>query len=128
MAVRNDRGAREPGAAPEARVRQLIDQDEIAGADKRRKDSEVREISRPEDAGGLRVLEPRQALLQLGIERMVSRDEARASGTRPIEAQRLACGLDHGRMMRQIEIIVAAKGQEPPAITQRPDAGHPDGL
>ena len=67
VAERQHGGARQPRAGPQAGMRQLVDQDQVAAADQRRHDAGIGEIAGAEHAGGFRALEPREPLLQLGV-------------------------------------------------------------
>ena len=65
VAERDDGGAREPRPSPEAGMGQVVDEDEITPADKRRNDAEIGEVAGPEDARCLRAFQPREPQLKL---------------------------------------------------------------
>ena len=127
VAERQHLGARQPRAGPQARMRQLIDQDQVAAADQRRGDAGVGEIARAEHAGGLGALEPRQPLLQLGVERMIAGDEPRGAGADAVALDRRDGGGLQRRMLAQAEIIVAGERQQPPAVALDPEIAEPAG-
>jgi hypothetical protein len=106
-------------------VRQLIDQDEIVVAGKRRDDADIGEIARAEHASRFRLLETSEPAFKICIERMVAGHEPRGAGADAIKPQRLDGGFLDRRMMRQVEIVVAGKRQQATAVAQHPDSGHP---
>jgi hypothetical protein len=76
MPKRHDRCARETCAGRQAGVRHFVDENEIARADQRGDEAEIGEIAGAEDAGRLRLLEPRQARLQFAEQGMIPAHEA----------------------------------------------------
>ncbi len=59
---------------------------------------------------------------------MIAGDQPRGAGADPVDAQRLDRRLLDGGMVGQVEIVVAAERQQPAAVTQHPDSGHPGGV
>src|ERR1700730_15025760 len=59
---------------------------------------------------------------------MIAGDQPRRSRSNPVDTQRLRRRFHDRRVVSQIEVIVAAKRQEPATVPQCPDSGHSDGL
>ena len=58
---------------------------------------------------------------------MIAGHQARSPGTDAVTAQRRdSCFLD-GRMMRQVEVVVAAERQQAPAVALHPNSIDPRG-
>ena len=128
VAERDHGSAGEPRAGPQAGMGQLVDEDEIVGADQRRDDAEIGEVAGAEHASGLGVLPARQPRFQRGEQGMVAGHKAGGAGADAIDAQRLDRRVLDRRMMGQVEIVVAAERQQPAAVAQRPDSGHTGGV
>ena len=128
VAKRHDVGPREPRAGPQTGMGQFVDQDEVASADQRGDDAEIGEVAGAEDAGSLRLLESGEPRLQFAEQGMIAGHQAGGAGADTINAQRLDGRLLHGRMMGQIEVIVAAKRQQAAAVAQQPKPRHPGGV
>src|ERR1700728_2397218 len=96
-------------------MRQFVDQDQVAGARKRRDDAGIGEVAGTEYASGLGRLEPRQTLFQFAMERMVAGDQPRSAGADAMAFGGFDRGLDDGRVLTKIEIVVAGKRQQPAA-------------
>ncbi len=126
--VGHDSRARETRAGPQAGMRQFVDQDEVLAADQRRDDAEIGEIARAEDAGRLGAFPMGQPRFEFAIKRMIAGDQPRGAGADAVDADRLDRRLLDGRMMRQVEIVVAAERQQPAAVAQHPDSGHAGGI
>ena len=107
---------------------ELVDQDQIIQSHKRGNDAKVRQIAGAKHAGVLRLFDAGQAALELGEQRVIAGNEARSACSHAVKAQGLARRLDHGRVVREVEVIVAAEGQQAPAIAQGPNPRHPDGV
>ena len=112
----HDVGAAQSGAGMHGGVCEFVDQDQVAGPGERRDDPGIGEIARAEDAGCVRALQPREPRLQLGIKRMAAGDEPRGAGARAVAFRRRGCRALHRGMLAEIEIIVAAEGQECAAV------------
>jgi hypothetical protein len=56
---------------------------------------------------------------------MIAGHEAGGAGADTIDAQRLDGRLLDGWVMGQVEVIVAAKRQQPAAVAQQPNCRHP---
>src|SRR5690606_3689332 len=67
-------------------------------------------------------LEPREALFEPRIERMVSGDQPRCARADAIGLDCSDCGFLDLRMLAQIEIIVATERQQPPTLAHHPEA------
>ena len=116
------RGAGEPRAGPETRVRQLVDQHQVVAARECGRHSGVDEIAGAEHAGGLGALEPREARLQLAVQRVVAGDEPRSADADAVALDRRdGRGLEGG-VLREPEIVVARERQQPAAVAAHPDA------
>ena len=63
-----------------------------------------------------------EALLELGIERVVAGDEPRGAGTDAVALDRRNRGGLQVRMVGQSEIVVAGERKQPPAVAFDPEA------
>jgi hypothetical protein len=114
---RHDGRAGQAGACPQAGMRELVDQYEIAAADQRRNDPGVGEIAGTEHAGVGCSFEAREPRLQRLVERMVPGDEARGPGADAILRDGIAGGILERGMGGEPEIVVARERYETPAAT-----------
>ena len=109
-------------------MRQLVDQHQVGGADQGRDDARIGQIAGAEDAGGLRALHPGEAALQLREQRMIAGDQSRAAAADAIAGERRDRRLLDGRMVGQVEVVVAAERQQAAPVAERPDAVQAVGL
>ncbi len=119
--------AAELGARPQAGMSQLIDQNEVFVAEKRGDHPEIGEIAGAEHAGRLAPLEPGEAVLKLGIERVVAGDQAGGAGAKAVAHQRLVGGGKNRRVADEVEIVVARKREQPASVALDSDALHAGG-
>ena len=87
-----------------------------------RNDSGVGEVAGAEHAGVLRTLEACEPRFELAEQGMVAGDEPRRAGARAVALDRCHGGLFHARVLRQVEVVVAGKRDEPAAATLQADA------
>ena len=113
------------GAAPQAGMRELVDQEEVFFARQGWNDAEIGQITGAEHAGALGSLEPGEAVFQLGIERVIAGDEPRGPGADPVARERLARRRNDRRVLGEIEIVVAGKGDQLPAVAFDQDVVRP---
>ena len=122
VAKRHHRAARQLRAGEQAGVRQLIRQHQPVAADQHRDDAGIGEIAGAEHHGGLRLLDAGEPRLQLRIQRVVAGDQARGAGAGAIGLDRGLRRLLDGRVLGQVEIVVAGKRQQAAAVALDPDA------
>jgi len=115
-------GAAELGAGMDAGMRKFIEQDQIAGPDQCRNDADIGEIARTEHARRVGSFERRQPALELLIERMIAGHEARRPGAGAIPRRRVRGSRNDGRMLTEVEIIVAGKRQQTLAVAFGPNS------
>ena len=128
MAERDHGGARQPRAGPQAGMGELVHEHEIVGADQRRDDADIGQIAGAEHAGGFGLLQAGEPRLELGEQRMIAGDQPRGAAADPVALQRRDRGRLDGRMLRQVEIIVAGERKQAAAVAQRPDSVQTGGL
>ena len=128
VAKNHDRGAGELRAGPQTSMGQFIDDDEIAAADQRRDDAGIGEVAGAKHASRLRILHPREAALKLGQQRMVTADQPGGARADAVAGERRDRGLLDGRMVGQVEVVVAAKRQQRTPIAQHPKSVEAGGF
>ena len=104
-----DLGARQASAVDDAGVVQLVGDDEVFFAEDRRYRSRVRREARLKDDAGFDILEARDLLLQLHVERHGAGDRAHRARPDAILACRLQRRLAQLGMGGQAEVVVGRK-------------------
>ena len=122
-------GAREPGAAEDAVVRQGVVDDQVLRAEQMAEHRDVRGVPAHQDDRVLAAQEPRQGGFQLAVDRpLAGRDPARR-GRGPVANGRVRRGTGHFRVARESQIVlrreievVAAGDHRAVAADPLPDA------
>ena len=107
MAIGLDGRARKLGAGIHAGMRELVDQDQVAGSGKRGDNAGIGQVSRTKHHRGVGTLDARQPAFERRVKRVIAGDQARRPGAHAVAFGRLDCRLDHTRMLAEIEVIVA---------------------
>src|SRR5690606_34734174 len=128
VAERLDARAAQRRAAREARMTELVDDDQIARACEHGQDAEIREVAASEHDGGLGAFERSEPRLQLLEERMVTRDETRRAGSRAVAPREIGRRIDDARVGCEPEIVVARERDELTAVAPRPRVRTARGL
>src|SRR5262249_31730424 len=111
----------QPRAASDAAVGEAVDEDRIVATDQRRDDPGVGEITRAEHASRLGLLEAGKSRFEFGVERMMAGDQAGSARARAMAFDGVdRCAL-HSRVLAQVEVVVAAERQQPPALALYPN-------
>ncbi len=103
---RLDLRAAQARAGQQARMRELVDDDQIGGAREQRHDPDVGQITAAEHERGLGALEPREPPLERRVQRMIALDEARGAGAGAVTARGLARRGDDAWVVRESEVVV----------------------
>ena len=128
VAERHHLAARQLRAGEQASVRQFIHQHQPVAPDQHRNDAGIGEIAGAEHDRGLCLLDAGEARFQLRVERVVAGDQARGARAGAIFFDCRDGGLLDGRVLGQVEIVVAGKRQQPLAVALDPDAVLAHGL
>src|SRR5262249_48470247 len=67
-------------------------------------------------------LQSRQPFFKLVVERMITGNQARGAGADPMVLNGIDGGGDNPWMLAEVEIIVAGKGQQTPAVALGPNS------
>ena len=105
-------GARHAGAGNDAGVAQLVSENNVAFAKEAGNDADVGQVARPEDECCFRALDAGKAGFKLGEKRIVAGDKARGAGACAIGFKRFSGGRFHLRVLGEVEIIIAAEGDD----------------
>ena len=116
------RAARKLRAGIEAGVRQFIEQHQPVAADQHRDDAGIGEIAGAEHDRRLGLLDAAEPAFEFGVKRVIAGDQARGAGASAVALERFHRRLLDGRMLAQVEIVVAGKRQQPAAVALDPDA------
>src|SRR5690606_19935738 len=100
------------GAGHEARMAELVHQDQVAGTCEHRQDPDVREIAAAEHDRLAGLLERGEALLERVVERMIAGYEPGSAGARAVAARRFDARRDDARIGRQAEVVVTRERDE----------------
>ena len=128
VAKRHDGRAGELRAGPQAGMGQFVDDDEIARADQCRDDAGIGKVAGTEHTCRLGALDAGEAAFELRIERMIAGHEARSARADAVARERRDRGLLDGRMVAEVEVVVAAERQQPPPVAHDPKAVETRGL
>ena len=122
MWVAHDVRAREPAAVDDRCVVQLVREDDVAFAERRRKHRQVGQEPRRQQHCAVHALELGQALFELHVQPLRPRDTARAADSDPAGLNRVDRGCFQLRGGGESEVVVRAQVQDGPPVHGQPGA------
>jgi hypothetical protein len=121
-------GAAHAGPGVDAGVGELVQQHQVAGAHQGGNDAQVRQVARPEDTGGGRLLEPGQTRLECLVQGVVAGHQTRGAGADAQGLHRADRRRLDLRFLGEVQVVVAAERHESAATAAHVDAPLPIGL
>src|SRR5262245_59671366 len=101
---------------------ELVDQHNVVRPDQGRDDARIGEVAGAKDACRFGAFQASQAMLERLEQRIVTGHETGGPGASPVAGDGLYRGRFHGRVVAQIEVVIAGKREQAAPIAHGPDS------